>query len=61
LPAFSWWDGERATEYQLEKFLATARMAMGRRRRELHPAQEAALRALFEATAQERSEAFSVT
>jgi UDP-N-acetylglucosamine diphosphorylase/glucosamine-1-phosphate N-acetyltransferase len=61
LPAFSWWDGERATEYQLEKFLATARTAMGRRRRELHLAQEEALRALFEATADERREAFVAT
>ena len=61
LPAFSWWDGERATEYQLEKFLATARNAMGRRRRELDPAQEAALRALFEATAAERREALIAT
>jgi len=61
LPAFSWWDGERASEYQLEKFLATARNVMGRRRRELHPAQEEALRALFEATAAERREAFIAT
>ncbi|MGH7731707.1 MAG: hypothetical protein ACRENJ_10720, partial [Candidatus Eiseniibacteriota bacterium] len=61
LPAFSWWDGERATEYQLEKFLATARIAMGRRRYELGPAQEEALRALFEATADERREALITT
>ena len=61
LPAFSWWDGERATEYELEKFLATARTAMGRRRRELHLAQEEALQALFEATADERREAFITT
>ncbi len=60
LPAFSWWDGERATEYQFEKFLATAHIAMGRRGREMHPAQEGALRALFAATADERREALIV-
>jgi len=54
LPAFSWWDGERTDEYQLEKFLATARIAMGRRQRELQPEQEEALRALFASTAGER-------
>jgi len=56
LPAFSWWDGERAAEYQLEKFLATARTAMGRRGRELGASEEEALRALFAATAAERRE-----
>lgn len=54
LPAFSWWDGERAAEYQLDKFLATARIAMGRRGRDLDPAQEEALRVLFAATADQR-------
>lgn len=54
LPAFSWWDGERLGEYQLDKFLATARVAMSRRRREITAADEAALRALFAATAGER-------
>lgn len=54
LPAFSWWDGERAAEYEFDKFLATARIAMGRRGRDLHPAQEEALRGLFAATADER-------
>jgi UDP-N-acetylglucosamine diphosphorylase/glucosamine-1-phosphate N-acetyltransferase len=57
LPAFSWWDGERAIEYQFDKFLATARIAMGRRGREMNAAQEEALRVLFEATAGERREA----
>ena len=61
LPAFSWWDGERAAEYQLEKFLATARIAMGRRGRELDPTLEAALRALFDVTAGERREALIAT
>ncbi len=59
LPAFSWWDGERMSEYQLDKFLATARMAMGRRQRELAPADEAALRVLFEATAPQRRDALT--
>lgn len=54
LPAFSWWDGERLSEYQIEKFLATARVAMGRRERELTAADEAAVRALFASTARER-------
>jgi UDP-N-acetylglucosamine diphosphorylase/glucosamine-1-phosphate N-acetyltransferase len=54
LPAFSWWDGERLAEYQLDKFIATARVAMGRRGRALSPADELALRALFDATASER-------
>jgi hypothetical protein len=31
LPAFSWWDGERVSEYRLEPFLSTARVAMSRR------------------------------
>lgn len=50
LPAFSWWDGERIGEYQLDKFLATARVAMSRRGRELSAADEAAVRALFART-----------
>jgi UDP-N-acetylglucosamine diphosphorylase/glucosamine-1-phosphate N-acetyltransferase len=61
LPAFSWWDGQRASEYELEKFLATARIAMGRRQRELRPDGEAALRALFAATAAERRAAPATT
>ena len=56
LPAFSWWDGERLSEYQLDKFLATARVAMGRRGRELTAAEAKALHALFDATAVERRE-----
>jgi hypothetical protein len=54
LPAFSWWDGERLGEYQLENFLATARIAMRRRGTEFSPGDETALRALFDATAGER-------
>ena len=54
LPAFSWWDGESVREYQLDKFVATARVAMGRRGADLAPADEAALRGLFDATAAAR-------
>ena len=54
LPAFSWWDGECVREYQLDKFVATARVAMGRRGADLAPADEAALRGLFDATAAAR-------
>jgi UDP-N-acetylglucosamine diphosphorylase/glucosamine-1-phosphate N-acetyltransferase len=61
LPAFSWWDGERTVEYQLDKFLATARTAMGRRGRDLGAPEEEALRALFAATASERHESQRVT
>jgi UDP-N-acetylglucosamine diphosphorylase/glucosamine-1-phosphate N-acetyltransferase len=50
LPAFSWWDGERLNEYKLEKFLATARVAMSRRGREITAQEEAALRSLFAET-----------
>ncbi|HKQ57861.1 MAG TPA: putative sugar nucleotidyl transferase [Candidatus Eisenbacteria bacterium] len=61
LPAFSWWDGGRTIEYQLDKFTATARIAMSRRGREMLPEQEEALRALFESTAGERREALAAT
>ena len=54
MPAFSWWDGERFEEHRLDAFLATARTAMGRRGRELTPADQEALRTLFAATAPER-------
>ena len=54
LPAFSWWDGERAVEHRLEDFLATAKIALSRRGRTLEPGEEAALRALHEATTSER-------
>ena len=53
-PAFAWWDGARAGEHELERFLATARTAMARRGRALAPGEEAACRALVAATADER-------
>ncbi|HEY2956405.1 MAG TPA: putative sugar nucleotidyl transferase [Candidatus Eisenbacteria bacterium] len=57
VPAFGWWDGERMAEHRIEAFLATARIAMGRRGRELTSEDEEALRALFAATAGERGAA----
>jgi UDP-N-acetylglucosamine diphosphorylase/glucosamine-1-phosphate N-acetyltransferase len=51
---FAWWDGERMLEHELERCVATARIAMSRRSRELSPGAEAALRALHGATAGER-------
>lgn len=54
VPSFAWWDGTRASEHELERFLATARVAFSRRGRELGPDDEQALRALFAATAPER-------
>lgn len=54
VPAFAWWDGRRAVEHAFDRFLATARVAFSRRGRELGPADERALRALFDSTAAER-------
>jgi UDP-N-acetylglucosamine diphosphorylase/glucosamine-1-phosphate N-acetyltransferase len=59
--SFAWWDGERRVEHALEKFLATARIAMSRRGRTLEPAEERLLRAVFAATAGERSAAAPVS
>jgi UDP-N-acetylglucosamine diphosphorylase/glucosamine-1-phosphate N-acetyltransferase len=54
VPSFAWWNGERLVEHELEKMLATARIAYGRRDRTLSPADEDAIRALFGDTASER-------
>jgi UDP-N-acetylglucosamine diphosphorylase/glucosamine-1-phosphate N-acetyltransferase len=54
VPPFAWWDGERAAEHELERFLATARTALGRRDQILSPAEEQVLRALHAATRAER-------
>ena len=54
VPAFAWWDGEKMTEHELERCLATARAAVSRRGRTLEPGAEAALRALHGSTARER-------
>jgi hypothetical protein len=56
VPSFGWWDGERMAEHELEKFLATARTAMGRRERKFLPADEAMLREAFAVTAGERQD-----
>jgi len=55
VPPFAWWDGERMREHELERCVATARVAVSRRGRTLEPAAEAALRALHGATARERA------
>lgn len=52
---FSWWDGERSVEHRLDNFLATAKVAMSRRAHALEPGEEAALRALHQASAAERA------
>jgi UDP-N-acetylglucosamine diphosphorylase / glucose-1-phosphate thymidylyltransferase / UDP-N-acetylgalactosamine diphosphorylase / glucosamine-1-phosphate N-acetyltransferase / galactosamine-1-phosphate N-acetyltransferase len=54
VPAFTWWDGERSVEHELERFLATARIALSRRGRELSDDTTRRLRALHAATAQDR-------
>ena len=54
VPAFSWWDGAVFAEHELERCLATARVAGMRRERTLTPAVVEALRALHGATAAER-------
>jgi UDP-N-acetylglucosamine diphosphorylase/glucosamine-1-phosphate N-acetyltransferase len=51
VPAFAWWDGERMSEHELERCLATARVATSRRGRTLDAGAEAALRALHAVTA----------
>ncbi|HEX5634234.1 MAG TPA: hypothetical protein VFX50_13435, partial [Gemmatimonadales bacterium] len=51
---FAWWDGASLAEHEIERCVATARIACSRRSRTLTPAAEAALRALHGATAAER-------
>jgi UDP-N-acetylglucosamine diphosphorylase/glucosamine-1-phosphate N-acetyltransferase len=53
-PAFGWWDGTTMATHDLDRCLATARIAMARRGRALTPADEAALRGLFASTADAR-------
>jgi UDP-N-acetylglucosamine diphosphorylase/glucosamine-1-phosphate N-acetyltransferase len=55
VPAFTWWDGERAVEHRFDRFLETARIAMARRGRPMDPADEQALEAVFEAASRERA------
>ncbi|MBI5709487.1 MAG: hypothetical protein HZC42_04170 [Candidatus Eisenbacteria bacterium] len=54
VPAFAWWDGERAVEHRLEAFLETARRAMRRRDVELTEAHACLLSAAFAGSAAER-------
>jgi len=54
VPAFTWWDGERAVEHRFDRFLETARIATSRRGRPLDPGEQQALEALFAATRGER-------
>jgi UDP-N-acetylglucosamine diphosphorylase/glucosamine-1-phosphate N-acetyltransferase len=56
VPPFAWWDGERMREHELERCIATARIAVSRRGRTLEPLAETALRALHGATTRERAE-----
>jgi hypothetical protein len=49
LPGWSWWDGKRNVGHEWEKFLGTAKIAMDRRGRELTAAEEASLRAAWDA------------
>jgi len=51
LPAFSWWDGATITRYDVDKFVATARIVCSRRDRTFGDAQEALYRRLAGALA----------
>ena len=51
---FAWWDGQNTVDHEIARFLATARIAFGRRGRIFSPADEAACRKLFDSTAGER-------
>jgi UDP-N-acetylglucosamine diphosphorylase/glucosamine-1-phosphate N-acetyltransferase len=55
VPPFAWWDGTASAEHALDRFLATARVAYGRRARVFTPADERACRELFASTATERA------
>jgi UDP-N-acetylglucosamine diphosphorylase/glucosamine-1-phosphate N-acetyltransferase len=46
LPAFAWWDGRETVPYDVEKFVATARVVCARRGRTFGGAQERLYRAL---------------
>ncbi len=54
VPSFLWGGYEGFVEHDLEKFLATAKRVMARRKIEMTPAYEAMLRALYEQTKAER-------
>src|SRR4029077_20109719 len=46
LPAFAWWDGATLREYEIDRFVATARLVCARRGRTFGPAQEQLYRTL---------------
>ncbi len=54
IASFSWWDGTRFDDHQIEPFLKTAKIAMSRRGRVLTPADLTLLREAFAASAPER-------
>ena len=54
IPSFAWGGSQGLVEHDLERALDTARRVMGRRDRELTPAQEKVLRKVFELTKPER-------
>lgn len=55
VPPFSWGKGDDLGLHRLEKFLETARLAMGRRGVELTPDLEAVFRRIWEAAARQRT------
>lgn len=55
IPSFTWGGVDGAAEYDLARFFETARRVMARRDRELTPAAEGVLRAVFEATSSDRT------
>lgn len=56
VPPFSWGMGPDLRDHRLDKFLATAELAMGRRNRELTPGQRRILVEAWEATAGRRAQ-----
>jgi hypothetical protein len=54
VPAFSWGTGENLEEYDIERFLATAALAMSRRETSLEESAQTLLRRAWERTRPER-------
>jgi len=59
VPAFSWCSGDHLEEYEIERFLETATIAMARREMSLEEGIRTLLRRVWDRTRPERSEAFS--
>ncbi len=56
-PSFTWYINNKFMKgYGLEMMISTAKLAMGRRKRELMPEEEEAMRRAYEMTAEERKE-----